>query len=487
MDAEKTVKSTQEQAVAAWAQYLYKVRVERLQALLQQQGENLATAMATLNETMETIFNDIINKGLGRGGKKGMHGFIAEVAECGVTNARHQLEHGGIGPDIWIDDNGVADIERAGVLIQQKFSEAGGHLSLEAIKKHLAHYPDFLDGGNKYQIPKDHYEKIVELLKITKHEADRMPTQTGDFSLQQWEYVHIYFQENNISLDDIEPSKLTFPSVQRSAIEQTINQEKADLQAQNDKKVEQINADHQPTLQEGVKTTAISAALEAGTALVLAINKKRKAGKKLAEFTSDDWSDIAKESGLGAVKGTIRGAGVYILTNTGKSNAAVASAMFTAMFGVAEQIHLFRKDQCDENQLLENAETVCMDAAVSAVASLLGQVAIPVPVLGAIIGNAVGMLLYRAGKDCLSDQDSKLLSKYAEDLQQYQQEHLAEYETLLEQLNSNLHAYMLLLNEAYSPDIDQALEGAIQLAQILNVAEEQIIDSDEKFDTYFFG
>lgn len=46
---------------------------------------------------------------------------------------------------------------------------------------------------------------------------------------------------------------------------------------------------------------------------------------------------------------------------------------------------------------------------------------------------------------------------------------------------------MTLLNEAYNPDIDQALEGAIWLARILNVAEEQIIDSDEKFDTYFFS
>lgn len=63
-----------------------------------------------------------------------MHGFIAEVAECGISNARHQLEHGGLGPNIWIDDNGPADIAREGILIQQKFCEAGGNLSLAAIK-----------------------------------------------------------------------------------------------------------------------------------------------------------------------------------------------------------------------------------------------------------------------------------------------------------------------------------------------------------------
>ena len=138
----KTVYSTQEQAAAAWIQYLYRVRIDRLQELLQIQGNNLETALATLDQTLETIKEEIINNGLGRGGTTGMHGFIAEVAECGVANARHQLEHGGVGPNVWIDDNGPADIERMGVLIQQKFSEAGGHLSLNAIKSHLKIYPD---------------------------------------------------------------------------------------------------------------------------------------------------------------------------------------------------------------------------------------------------------------------------------------------------------------------------------------------------------
>lgn len=487
MDVEKAVKSTQEQAVADWIQYLYRVRMERLHALLQQQGDDLTAAMKTLDIAMETIKKDIINNGLGRGGTKGMHGFIAEVAECGIANARHQLEHGGFGPNIWIDDNGPADIERLGVLIQQKFSESGGHLSLEAVKMHLQAYPGFLQNGNKYQIPKDHYEKIVQLLKITKHQADRLPTETGDFSRKQWEYVHQYFRENNISLDDIEPSKLIFPSVQKEAIETTISQEKLDLQAKNDKKMEQINAEHQPTIQDGVKTTAIAATLEAGTALVLAINKKRKSGKKLAEFSADDWTDIAKESGLGALKGSVRGAGVYILTNTYKTNAAVASAIFTAMFGVAEQVHLYREETFDKNQLIENAEAVCIDAAVSAVASMIGHVAIPVPVLGAIFGNAVGMILYQFGKNCLSEQDSNLLSQYTDDLKKYQQENLVEYENLIEQLNTNLQSYLCLMNGAYSPDIDLALTGAIRLAQMLHVSEEERIDTDEKFEAYFFS
>lgn len=65
-----------------------------------------------------------------------MHGFIAEVAECGIGNARSQIA--GKAPVYeWINDNGPEDLKRAGILIQQKFVQAGNHLSLPGDTKHL--------------------------------------------------------------------------------------------------------------------------------------------------------------------------------------------------------------------------------------------------------------------------------------------------------------------------------------------------------------
>ena len=127
-----------------------------------------------------------------------------------------------------------------------------------------------------------------------------------------------------------------------------------------------------------------------------------------------------------------------------------------------------------------------MDAAVSAVASMIGQAVIPVPILGAIIGNAIGMIMYQSGKEALTRQDCKLLCRYAENLKVYQNEKLAEYDDLLKQLEDNLGTYLMLLNEAYSPDINLALEGAVRMARFLGVSEEQILDSDTKFDAFFY-
>ena len=78
MDAESVVKAGQEQAVAAWVNYLNQVRLNRLVVALAQQDKNWEEAMKTLSAALSTIKGEIIERN--RGGTKGMHGFIAEIA-----------------------------------------------------------------------------------------------------------------------------------------------------------------------------------------------------------------------------------------------------------------------------------------------------------------------------------------------------------------------------------------------------------------------
>ena len=60
MDAERIVKSSQEQAVGAWINYLNQVRLDRLIEALSKQNINLATAMKTIENAFDTIKEDII-------------------------------------------------------------------------------------------------------------------------------------------------------------------------------------------------------------------------------------------------------------------------------------------------------------------------------------------------------------------------------------------------------------------------------------------
>lgn len=238
IEAKKMIKSGQEQAVASWINYLNQVRLDRLMEALQKEELNLNEAMSTIGETLKTISRDIVNNGKGRGGQYGMHGFIAEVAECGIGNAREQIE--GKAPIYeWINDNGPEDLRRGATLIQQKFVNGGGHLSLQAIRMHLNAYPDFLDNGGVYQIPEEHYEKIKWLLSISEKEANKMSTSTGDFSLKQWREVHEFFKNGDIPLDKVEPSKLKYSEVQKGTYEQTFSKEKDSLRKRNQERKEQ--------------------------------------------------------------------------------------------------------------------------------------------------------------------------------------------------------------------------------------------------------
>lgn len=484
MELGKVVKSTQEQAVASWINYLNQVRIDRLLETLSREQDNLENALATINETLNTIGRDIVNNGLGRGGERGMHGFIAEVAEVGIGNARELIE--GRAPIYeWINDNGPEDLRRGAELIQQKFVNSGGHLSLQAIKQHLQTYPDFLENGGKYQIPADHYGKIKWLLSISEKDANKMPTSTGEFSLKQWREVHDFFKSENVPLDKIEPSALDYKNVQKNMYEQTLESEKQDLQARNQERKDQAYQESKPTLAEGVKATAIAAAVEGGMSFCMGVAAKRREGKKLKDFDQDDWKEIASETGMGTIKGGIRGSSIYLLTNYTATPAAVASAIVTASFGVAEQAHQYRQGELDEVAFIENSEILCLDAAVSALSSFAGQVIIPVPVVGAVIGNAVGTMLYQLAKDNLSTKEQTLLEEYLKSTRQLDEELKVKYQSFIIGLSESMKQYMDILGRAFSPDIRIAFNGSVELAKEMGVPTDEILDTKDKVFAYF--
>ena len=483
-EAKKIIQSGQEQAVASWMNYLNQVRLDRLMEVLRKEELNLNEAMSTISETLKTISRDIVNNGKGRGGQYGMHGFIAEVAECGIGNAREQIE--GKAPIYeWINDNGPEDLRRGATLIQQKFVNSGGHLSLQAIRMHLKDYPDFLDNGGVYQIPEDHYEKIKWLLSISEKEANKMSTSTGDFSLKQWREVHDFFGSGDIPLDKVEPSKLKYSEVQKETYEQTFSKEKDSIRKRNQERKEQAYNKSKPTLSEGAKATAVAAAIEGAMALCMGIAEKRKSGKKFNAFDEDDWKEIAATTGKGTLKGGIRGASIYTLTNFTATPAAVASAMVTATFGIAEQAYQLGKGNVDEQRFIENSEMLCLDASVSALSSFAGQVLIPVPVLGAVIGNTVGTMMYQIAKDNLSAREQKIFEEYAEAVHQLDVSLQDRYQKFVDEIGKDTKLFMELLDRAFVPDIHIAFEGSIDLAKACGVPVDEVLDSKEKITSYF--
>lgn len=482
-DAATLGKSNQEQAVAAWVNYLNQLRLENLLSALNRQDVSLLDALASLHDAMRRIDLEVV--AANRGGVKGMHGFIAEVAEVGLGNARSQIL--GNGPVYqWVNDNGPVDLMRGGVEIQQKFVAAGGRFGLGAIAEHLEKYPDFVENGGKYQIPRDHFEVIRKLHAMPREDAGKLLTLGGDGpSLKDWNRIHAFFDEGSVGIESLEPSHLEYSEVQKGAYSATLETEEGSLRSTDQSLRGDAYQESRPTLREGTKATLAAAAIEGGTAVVLALVERRRAGKHLRDFTGEDWADIAGEGGFGVAKGGVRGFSIYALTNFTATSAAVASSIVTAAFGVAEQANKLRRGEIDELEFIENAELVCLETAVSALSSCVGQALIPVPVLGAVIGNTVGIIMYMTVSSSLSQREASLIAHYVGEQRALDEQLAAEYGELIDKLDARMSDYLGLLERAFSPDLEVALLGSAELALDLGVASEEVLDSDEKVLAYF--
>ena len=314
-----------------------------------------------------------------------------------------------------------------------------------------------------------------------------MPTDTGEFSLKQWQEVHDFFENGDIQLSDIEPSNLTYNEVQRGAIKETLKNEKASLRKTDRMLRNQAYEANKPTLREGAVATVGAAAVEGSFTFCSAVIRKVRSGKAIKDFTSEDWNGIFKESGVSVVKGGVRGASIYVLTNYAATPAAVANALVTASFGIAQQVYLYRTGVISEREFILNSETLCVEVSVSAMASLVGQTVIPIPVLGAVIGNTVGMLIYQTAKDKLKWKERQLLEKYRKELRDLEWKLDREYRSYVEKLNEELRIYYSLLENAFAIDCKAALEGSVRLGLQVGVPYGELLKNTEEIDHYFLN
>ena len=266
-----------------------------------------------------------------------------------------------------------------------------------------------------------------------------------------------------------------------------MTEEKSRLADESERIKKDIYEEHKPTPQEGAKAAAAGAVLEAGTAFAISMKRHLGNGKCIGDLTQDDWEEIAKDSGMGLVKGGVRGGAVYWLNNYTATPSSVASALVTASFGVAECAYRFRSGELTEIEFIESSEIACLDASVSAFSSFVGQAIIPVPVLGALVGNAVGTTVYELGKDFYDKREAELLAHYAQELKALDTELDGEYAACISGLRENMSAYISLLEKAFSPNVAMAFSGSVELAASLNVPDGEILHTREEVDDFFLN
>ena len=95
------------------------------------------------------------------------------------------------------------------------------------------------------------------------------------------------------------------------------------------------------------------------------------------------------------------GGGIYALTNIAGMSAPLASSIVTATIGIVSQPVKLVKGEVSYDDFMYNILGNTFEAAASGAGAAIGQVLIPVPVVGAIIGSIVSTTVLRIIKEKL--------------------------------------------------------------------------------------
>jgi hypothetical protein len=481
---QSVIKSTQEQAVAAWINHLNQIRLDKLIADLIAQDICLEDALRELQKLKDFLGEP----GSILGNPATKHGEIAENVQVYFSNARRLIE--GLARNHSFEGVGRTapeDYIRDGHAVQSKFLNGlprtlNGNGSANGILQHITKYPDFVKNGGTYDIPKDQYEEMLRLLDL----RESNPTILTRAELRILNAIDSF--EKNSGLDvrkDLHPSVAKYNQVMQGTVNDTVKNEESAIKETDQKRRNEAYRKSRPSVKEGAGVTAASALLEGGVSFCLAFVKKIKEGKKPTEFTANDWQEIAGETGTSTLKGAIRGASVYTLSNFTATPANVASALVTAAFGIAAQAKALRDHKISSEDFLINSEALCLDVTVSTIASTLGQIAIPVPVLGAIIGNVAGMYMYAIAKEIGLEKEQQLIANYQAEIQSLANKLDAQYRELMTILEAQMKAFTSLLDFAFDPDVNRAFCGSIELARHTGVPEAKILKTKQDIFTYY--
>lgn len=467
MGGEKIAKSTQEQAVAAWIDFRNVLRLQELAEKLAKQDVNFEAAMEELHK-LKFFVSDPAHI---LGSIKQKHGEIAEHVQVVFMNAEQRI----VGEAASHTFDGVGrlapeDYLRFGKMVQSKFY-MGVSGTLTAIADHLDTYPWFLDEGGSYDIAKNHYNELMRI--YTGGAAGQLTDSDMKLydAIKEWESLH------NVKFNEVvHPSVVNYEDVQLDTVHNTIQQEENKIEEKDQQRRDQAHTEAKPTLKEGVKVTVTAALLEGGVAFAIGVYKKKKAGKKIAEFTKEDWKELGIDTGVGAGKGAIRGGTVYVLTNFASVPAPMASAMVTATLGMLVQAYKLNNGDITAEEFVDASETICLDVTMSAVSSMLGEILIPIPVLGAIIGNTVGMFMMNIARSYLSSEEQKLIATYQKEMTELKNQLDSEYNALVEKLETELAEYGSLVDLAFDADVNIRFESILSRAKLIGANTERLVD-----------
>ena len=443
-------------------------------------------AKISLDKAENEINNLILNN---RGGSRGLHGFIAEFAEEGVTNAYRAFEGMRKLAKV-LNDNGPADLNFGKNQVQMKFYD---NVCKEL--KQAANYRNM-----KMMIPKDHVELINKIMngdeyitfngnRLTNNTINRIKLLISEENKARHVTSHTKW---------LNASKLNYKEVQTKSIRKTLSGIRKDISNKSAERRELINNNTKlekktaylkslPSLKEANRVATISSIVQGGISLSSKLIQKYQEGKDILTFTDKDWVDCGMSAGDGIMKGGISAYSIYGLTNVCGMSASSAGAISAGTFGIIRLILDYRIGKIDDDDFINLALFNTIDATGAALGACLGQAIIPIPVVGPVIGSIATSILLDIGKKFLSNRERKMIEEYNSKMQHYLNQLDLKYQEIFNEIVEKYKKLGELQNFAFDVQINTSLrlEYSVQLAKELDVDDSNLLHNISEIDDYF--
>ena len=456
------------------------IRIDEFKRAIAEQDLNLEKSLELVSE-LKAFISDSTHI---LGSEITKHGEVAEHIQVEISNARQLIN--GLPQNHTFDNvNRIAreDYLRNGLPVQSKFYNGLKNTMLHGVKGHLNKYPDFVKAKGVYDIPKDQYESLVDLTNKYK----KSPSLLSKSEFNTIKKIDEFISENHLEIGkDIKPSIVDYDAVQNNVADKTVHKEELGIKKIDSKIRSDAYEDSLPSAGECALVTGVSAALEGGVSCGIAISKKLKE-KKFFEFTLEDWKSIGGETGKGVVKGGIRGSSVYVLTNSTGIHSSIACGYVTAVFGVISQMKSYNDGNISEEDFVINCETLCVDVAVSTISSFAGSVLIPIPVVGAVVGNIAGNYVYSICKKYGNKKEQEIIAKHNKHIAEFDAKLDREYRKIIDEIYAKLNSFLAIEDLAFDENVNVAFCSSIELADHLNIESSKVLRTIDQVDEYFLS
>lgn len=409
------------------------------------------------------------------------HGEIAEVAEVGVRNAWDILNGIPLSASLHNDRTGPVDYIVDGADVQSKFYN-GVRNTLSGVTEHLENYPDFPKGNSYYAIPKDQYKLLQKALNgeqntgLSENSINTLKQRIQDIeTLTGRDYK-----------DVVRPASFDYKEVQTGAIDEALDKRQNELIEENKKRIEDIRSEHEPSWQEGLKSTVAGAAIGASVSFVRASFVKYREGKNIfkGEFTFEDWKDVGLDTAKGAAIGGVSAGALYLMTNCTNIAAPLAGAMVSAVKGLTPLVHGYNSGAISLEQFVDTGCMVCAEVAMVAAATAIGQALIPIPVLGALVGSIAGQTL----SSILSNELQKSSAAISARINEYSSSLNLRQKQNLENLLARFSQLGDLITAAFDVRLNaNIITNSATLAITYGVERSKILRSTHEVDKFMLG